>query len=500
MYDDYEYSEDINKLLNDYFEECRDKKNKKIIEKLNSAIAKYPKVPQFKNYLCVAFQAKGEFAKAIEINDWIIKEHPDYLFAKLNKANDYINLEQAHKVPEVFGNIFDIKELYPHRDIFHLDEVTGFYRIIVKYFAKIEDLENAEKYLAILNEIDPEDPDTEDAESYLFYLRMQKAQERMEERNKLRIKPVNVKILAVTNKTETPLFNHSEINELYNYGLNIQHEILNEIIALPRTTLIEDLEKLLTDAVERYDYFVKEGWSDENSNFVIHSIFLIAELNSVESLPKILSFIEFEYEFLEHWLGDFRTEFLWQCIYKLGLNQIDVLKEFLLKPGIDTFSKSAVTDALNQMVLHHTEKREEILLMFTEVFTGFLNAKEESNLLDTDFLGFAISDLIDCNLYELLPIIKLLFEKGYVSLDVSGDYYDVEEEFKNLKKRNYLKKIKSIFEIYDGVNKSWHIDKDDDYTDYKPIVQQQAVSEKIGRNEPCPCGSGKKYKKCCMNK
>jgi uncharacterized protein YecA (UPF0149 family) len=23
---------------------------------------------------------------------------------------------------------------------------------------------------------------------------------------------------------------------------------------------------------------------------------------------------------------------------------------------------------------------------------------------------------------------------------------------------------------------------------------------KFGRNEPCPCGSGKKYKKCCMNK
>ncbi|MED4986482.1 SEC-C metal-binding domain-containing protein, partial [Geobacillus stearothermophilus] len=22
----------------------------------------------------------------------------------------------------------------------------------------------------------------------------------------------------------------------------------------------------------------------------------------------------------------------------------------------------------------------------------------------------------------------------------------------------------------------------------------------IGRNDPCPCGSGKKYKKCCMNK
>jgi uncharacterized protein len=25
----------------------------------------------------------------------------------------------------------------------------------------------------------------------------------------------------------------------------------------------------------------------------------------------------------------------------------------------------------------------------------------------------------------------------------------------------------------------------------------QAKSTKIGRNEPCPCGSGKKFKKCC---
>jgi len=26
------------------------------------------------------------------------------------------------------------------------------------------------------------------------------------------------------------------------------------------------------------------------------------------------------------------------------------------------------------------------------------------------------------------------------------------------------------------------------------------IAEKAGRNDPCPCGSGKKYKKCCMNK
>ena len=27
-----------------------------------------------------------------------------------------------------------------------------------------------------------------------------------------------------------------------------------------------------------------------------------------------------------------------------------------------------------------------------------------------------------------------------------------------------------------------------------------AVSRKIGRNEPCPCGSGRKFKQCCLNK
>jgi uncharacterized protein len=34
----------------------------------------------------------------------------------------------------------------------------------------------------------------------------------------------------------------------------------------------------------------------------------------------------------------------------------------------------------------------------------------------------------------------------------------------------------------------------------KANVCAPARSHKIGRNEPCPCGSGQKYKKCCLNK
>lgn len=37
-------------------------------------------------------------------------------------------------------------------------------------------------------------------------------------------------------------------------------------------------------------------------------------------------------------------------------------------------------------------------------------------------------------------------------------------------------------------------DRDDDDDEQQPIKQ------KIGRNDPCPCGSGKKFKKCCLKK
>jgi len=33
--------------------------------------------------------------------------------------------------------------------------------------------------------------------------------------------------------------------------------------------------------------------------------------------------------------------------------------------------------------------------------------------------------------------------------------------------------------------------------DRQPVQQVVRSGAKVGRNDPCPCGSGKKYKKCC---
>lgn len=35
------------------------------------------------------------------------------------------------------------------------------------------------------------------------------------------------------------------------------------------------------------------------------------------------------------------------------------------------------------------------------------------------------------------------------------------------------------------------------YGDSAPKQRPVQVAPKVGRNDPCPCGSGKKYKKCC---
>ncbi len=45
----------------------------------------------------------------------------------------------------------------------------------------------------------------------------------------------------------------------------------------------------------------------------------------------------------------------------------------------------------------------------------------------------------------------------------------------------------------------FELDKLEDISDLERALNPPVTihSEKIGRNDPCPCGSEKKYKKCC---
>jgi preprotein translocase subunit SecA len=43
-----------------------------------------------------------------------------------------------------------------------------------------------------------------------------------------------------------------------------------------------------------------------------------------------------------------------------------------------------------------------------------------------------------------------------------------------------------------------YVEEGEDSSDSTVTLQPLEVAPEIGRNEPCPCGSGKKYKKCCL--
>ena len=76
-------------------------------------------------------------------------------------------------------------------------------------------------------------------------------------------------------------------------------------------------------------------------------------------------------------------------------------------------------------------------------------------------------------------------------LNEEGITFDTEEEADQVKKM--LTEINSHTRIW-GDNGSTPAELNQNYSSGVPY---RNAGQKIGRNEPCPCGSGKKYKNCC---
>jgi uncharacterized protein YecA (UPF0149 family) len=78
-----------------------------------------------------------------------------------------------------------------------------------------------------------------------------------------------------------------------------------------------------------------------------------------------------------------------------------------------------------------------------------------------------------------------------------GKDSDIEEEVRKARERMDKSSAKVAFDTV-GIT-------DDDLRKVIKVIQESPVQPKIepirgdrvGRNWPCPCGSGKKYKKCC---
>ena len=66
------------------------------------------------------------------------------------------------------------------------------------------------------------------------------------------------------------------------------------------------------------------------------------------------------------------------------------------------------------------------------------------------------------------------------------------------------KRLQEVTRIFEKHGWEYHIElvknQPEDITDLELLLnptKTRRVEKKIGRNDPCHCGSGKKYKKCC---
>jgi len=476
----------------------------KVIERMIHLVEKYPHVPQLKNYLSAAYINSGNIKKAREVNHWILNEHPDYLFGKLNLGFEYYAAKQYEKIPEAISNLMEIQDLYPERDRFHISEVTGFNKLAIMYFCAIGNLPAAESRYEIIEKLAPDHPDTEEVYPYLMRARLEAAKKRMDEEERIRIRvktnPYNRKL----RKETKPEFTHKEIDWLYENDLRIDKEKLKAILGLPYKSLVSDLRLVLKDAIYRYEYFrdladKHEKWPDSLLSFPVHAAYLLGELKASEVLNGILETFRQGEEFVEFWYGDFMTDGFWEPLYYLANQQIEALKTFILSPGVWTYARSAIAASVQQIVFHQPERKNEVIQWFREVFRFMAQASLKDNIIDSDFLGLAIWDALEIREPSLLPDMKELFDLGYVCSGICGEYEDIERDIKTPVSAHEKKELLNIYDRYNQIITTWSGYKEEEDLTYEKEVPFPA-GVKTGRNDPCPCGSGKKFKKCCFEK
>ncbi len=131
-----------------------------------------------------------------------------------------------------------------------------------------------------------------------------------------------------------------------------------------------------------------------------------------------------------------------------------------------------------------TDAYKKILVSKNPVIKGiFKDLAQDFDMTCKQFIGFLDgannSFKEEFNLEKLTEESEINVEFDFEKLlwnmhEVKADWLHSLEEWDNIFDNEKQKEIRKAF------NRS-----------------KMAVSHKIGRNDPCPCGSGKKYKKCC---
>ncbi len=503
-----------------------------LITKLKSIISLYPDIPIFYNYLYAAYHKNGKIHLATELLNTINNKFPDYIFGVTQRAIRLILEDEIEEAKKWLGTVMDISIRFP-KEKYHYSEVKVFYHAFFDLSLKEKDFIKAKEILKILWELYPNEKDlvpdvlkyqSEKLSNLKFYDHIYTP---TIHKNRL---PLNIPEQSYD----------QEIFELITYE-DLSENDTNPLYKFKNEYLCEELFKICVSIYHNFDTI-----DDDNYNTLITAFEILSTLNYNEAYSLFLLYLNQDKEFVEFFWHENDENVVEKIAFNFGKNDPDPLLTLLMDENMDDMVRTEIFEALVQLVLHGFLQREKLISCYHHLIELYLNKLDNDLFIPTYFLTMLVAKATDLNNSPLIEKAKPLFDANKIDVSYFGSYenhlkeintwaheYSIRHFPKDLKdyfSGNYLKlnktkplsaEEKSLFsEDYEDGFETFLLDcmisvfkreKFDDedadydhapetgvknYVTHKPVVN----SNKIGRNDPCPCGSGKKFKKCCINK
>lgn len=270
-------------------------------------------------------------------------------------------------------------------------------------------------------------------------------------------------------------------NRIKYYQEKFPEEELQEIID-NKEEMISILLDIMKDVRDNHEKYLGSKW------FIhLYATYLLAQFRVKDFYEIIMDIARLPDQTPFDLYGDTITEALGRIIASVYNGDLNLIYELIEDTDLDEYVRGQGIGALEILVFEGILEREKVV--------DYLKKRLVEKIKEKDYE--IITDIVNglTNLYpkEAMDEIKLAYEKNMVYerminlQDVQGTLDMGEESAIEYQKKDRYSQL--IGNIKDEMG-WWHcFNKDENKMRVKKV--------KIGRNAPCPCGSGKKYKKCC---
>ncbi len=291
------------------------------------------------------------------------------------------------------------------------------------------------------------------------------------------------------------------------------HSLFSDLASadgLPKTIL----EQCVRDKEETIPIILKlleraangEKLGDDEKLALFFLIHIIGELGVVAACSPLLKFLQNDQDYLEATIGDAITVNMHKIVISVYDGNDAGLYEVMNNRHAYDFARSAVFEAWTYLVAVGKIGRPEAERYLVNCFHS-LQPQSESYVW-TSWLR-AIATLGYSN---FRPLVERAIKDNFIeyqSININGFDRIVNEALSNIDQKSFLHK-QHLYPFTDtiGTLSTWHGFSEEYALEQRKQQLQVRMGDidnvqnpyrEIGRNDPCPCGSGKKYKKCCLN-